>query len=259
MCADISRLQWHPFTISQCIDDGIIRLHIKVTGDWTEELLARFEHCQRSMEVGRMWGWQDLSAFTPSLYLDGPYAAPVQDAAYRHEACVLVAGGIGITPFIPLLQWFARSPVREMKGTRLRKLYLVWLARDAETFEWFHPVLMECEREAQRNGRQIELILHWTVKQVPTALVYNIALNDSDRKLNPDDSAADAVTGLQALTNYGRPRWEQLFERVSREQLPLANHTIGVYCCAASGNQLANQLSAICSRDCRFRFYQECF
>jgi NADPH oxidase len=200
-----------------------------------------------------MWGWQDLSAFMPRLYLDGPYAGPVQDAPSRHEACVLVAGGIGITPFIPLLQWFARAPVSEMMGgVRMRKLYLVWLAREVETFEWFHPILMECEREAQRNGRQIELILHWTVKQTPLQLMYNISLNDS--------AEGDAVTGLQSQTNYGRPRWNSLFRRILQEQPALPNHSIGIYCCTSGGNQLVQDLEVLCRKmSRRFHFYPECF
>jgi NADPH oxidase len=242
MCPGISRLQWHPFTISQCTGE-MFSVHIKVCGDWTGELLERLKISQ-TME--------GKSSIMPLMYLDGPYAGPVQDAAVRHDSCVLVAGGIGITPFIPLLQWFSRTPANEMpSNVRLKKLYLVWIAREADSFEWFHPVLKECEREAQRNGRQIELILHWTVKKTPLQVMHNISLNSLEE--------GDAVTGLQSQTNYGRPRWNSLFKRVIRDLPQEAGISIGVYCCVSSGRQLVGDLQRICRQYRQFHLYPECF
>ena len=31
-----------------------------------------------------------------------------------------------------------------------------------------------------------------------------------------EDEAGDAITGLQQKTHYGRPRWSEIFESISR-------------------------------------------
>jgi NADPH oxidase len=40
-CPDVSKFQWHPFTISSAPDDPYISVHVREVGDFTEALGAR--------------------------------------------------------------------------------------------------------------------------------------------------------------------------------------------------------------------------
>ncbi|MBS3940622.1 MAG: ferric reductase-like transmembrane domain-containing protein [Actinobacteria bacterium] len=78
----------HPFSLSSSTerDDGHVRFTIKALGDWSG-------------------GIGDLAPGTRA-YVDGPYGVFSPD---RHEApgFVFVAGGVGITPFLGILQTLA--------------------------------------------------------------------------------------------------------------------------------------------------------
>ncbi|PWN92968.1 hypothetical protein FA10DRAFT_282647 [Acaromyces ingoldii] len=111
----ISRWQWHPFTISSCRggveeqDQQEVTLHIRTTaGDWTRRL--------------RELASADGTA-TVRVGLDGPFAAP-SDVFYRYDRTVIVGAGIGATPFSAILQdlshrWRAEvDPWREHEAKR---------------------------------------------------------------------------------------------------------------------------------------------
>lgn len=79
----LSRFQWHPFTISLCLDREM-QLHIKTDGDWTGKL-------------------RDLAGEeTIKIGLDGPFGAPAQ-RFYDFDQAIIVGAGIGITPFSAIL------------------------------------------------------------------------------------------------------------------------------------------------------------
>ena len=81
----VSKMQWHPFTVSSC-GEGFIELHIKCTGGWTERLrqLAYEQALQR-------------------VYLSGPFGAPAQRYTDYRQA-IMIGCGIGITPTSAILQ-----------------------------------------------------------------------------------------------------------------------------------------------------------
>lgn len=65
----LSRWQWHPFTVSTCVNNRM-QVHIKADGDWTNELrdIAKKAGKKQSIKVG----------------LDGPFGAPAQ-RFYDHD------------------------------------------------------------------------------------------------------------------------------------------------------------------------------
>jgi dual oxidase len=58
----LSRFQWHPFTVSTCINNTM-QVHIKADGDWTNALRDLAQRGQRT---------------TIKIGLDGPFGAPAQ-------------------------------------------------------------------------------------------------------------------------------------------------------------------------------------
>ncbi|KAK7279915.1 hypothetical protein RJT34_24976 [Clitoria ternatea] len=87
----ISKLQWHPFTVTSCsnTDSDALSIAIKSSGTWSHAL------------------YQKLSSSSPVSQLDvsieGPYG-PASTIFSRHEMVVLVSGGSGITPFISMIR-----------------------------------------------------------------------------------------------------------------------------------------------------------
>ncbi|KAI8564867.1 hypothetical protein RHMOL_Rhmol03G0216100 [Rhododendron molle] len=87
----ISKLQWHPFTITSNnnTDQDRLSVVIKSTGSWS-----------------RLF-YQQLSQPIPPDHLEvsveGPYG-PASTHFFRHDTLVLISGGSGITPFCSIIR-----------------------------------------------------------------------------------------------------------------------------------------------------------
>ncbi|KAG5558642.1 hypothetical protein RHGRI_008553 [Rhododendron griersonianum] len=87
----ISKLQWHPFTITSNnnTDQDRLSVVIKSTGSWSRLL------------------YQQLSQPIPPDHLEvsveGPYG-PASTHFFRHDTLVLISGGSGITPFCSIIR-----------------------------------------------------------------------------------------------------------------------------------------------------------
>lgn len=64
---DVSRFQWHPFTISSCVG-GRLQLHVKSDGNWTSRLYEI---------AGALASGSDFFT-TVKVGIDGPWGAPAQ-------------------------------------------------------------------------------------------------------------------------------------------------------------------------------------
>ncbi|CAH0715144.1 unnamed protein product, partial [Brenthis ino] len=95
------------------------------------------------------------------VYLDGPYGAP-SSHIFRASHAVLVAAGIGVTPFASLLQTVmlrhraarrrclrcaAALPPAASPGMNLKKVDFFWINREQRSFEWFVSLLSQLEME----------------------------------------------------------------------------------------------------------------
>jgi len=83
---ELSRWQWHPFTISTCIGNEL-QLHIKTDGNWTGKL-RKLGNSQEATKI--------------KIGIDGPYGAPAQ-RFYDFDQTIIVGAGIGVTPFSGIL------------------------------------------------------------------------------------------------------------------------------------------------------------
>ena len=102
------------------------------------------------------------------VFVDGPYGSPSSDI-YQAEHAVLVATGIGVTPYASVLQSImaryrrekTRCPrchhqwtgdIAEAGLGRLRKVDFFWINRDQFSFEWFVRLLSQLEVEQAEMG-----------------------------------------------------------------------------------------------------------
>jgi predicted ferric reductase len=94
----------HPFSVSQIIDDSTIRISAKAIGDYTG-LLPKLQ-------------------VDDKVVVYGPHGMFGQQGA-TGGAQIWVAGGIGITPFLSLLQAEVRQP-------RAASVHVIWAVRQRE-------------------------------------------------------------------------------------------------------------------------------
>ncbi|KAL2336003.1 hypothetical protein Fmac_010449 [Flemingia macrophylla] len=87
----ISKLQWHPFTITSNsnLEQEKLSVVIKNEGTWTRKL---HHLLSTPSTIDRL-----------SVSVEGPYG-PVSNNYLRHDTLVMVSGGSGITPFISVVR-----------------------------------------------------------------------------------------------------------------------------------------------------------
>ncbi|KAF8018767.1 hypothetical protein BT93_H3617 [Corymbia citriodora subsp. variegata] len=134
---DISRLQWHPFSVSSSPLDGSHHLSvlIKSVGEWTGKL-------RNSVS--------DLLVSQTQLY--GPNASIVAsvEGPYGHESpyhlmykkLILVAGGSGISPFLAILSDVLHR-VRDDKPCLPRDILLIWAVKRSNEISLLSTIDMD--------------------------------------------------------------------------------------------------------------------
>jgi predicted ferric reductase len=274
---EISNTEWHPFTLTSCAEEGFHSVHIRAVGDWTTSLAKRLgcmdEYGSWDSKQGSDEGTGEKSTLItlgktvshktlPRIRVDGPFGTPSTNVLDNHVA-LLVGAGIGITPFVSILKsiWYARrAPSHPLK---LQRVYLIWIARDATTFEWFQDVLKNMEAD---NGRDAFLRIRvYLTGQLDSKVVTNVMVNSVA-------TSNDVITGLEAKTYYGRPNLDEVFQKVRLEALHSAGggktpkesaqeRSVGVFYCGPGklGHQLRVHSHKHSNSKVKFRFSKEIF
>lgn len=195
---------------------------------------------ERNAEEGKVGPQSPGAALKPvnypvgkplEIYLDGPYGAP-SSHIFRAQHAVLIATGIGVTPFASILQsimhryWKARHSCPKCKFSwaseipqtimNLRKVDFFWINRDQRSFEWFVNLLSQLEIEQAELGSAMERFLEMH-------MYITSALQKTDMKavglqlaldLLHEKEKRDLITGLKTRTNAGRPNWDKVFKQL---------------------------------------------
>ena len=146
------KLNPHPFSVA-AVDASTeeLKLLIKVgkTGSWTSALAEKVkesgqipEASQANHGSGAGSGLSDTILASPSssgaleFNLDGPYGTPMI-CLENCSSLVLIGGGIGVTPLLPILSMVANAQVGSSTNLlpQLRRLVFVWSVRRQEGFE----------------------------------------------------------------------------------------------------------------------------
>ncbi|NXT31531.1 NOX5 oxidase, partial [Pelecanoides urinatrix] len=281
----IATYEWHPFTISSAPEQQeTLWLHIRSLGQWTTKLYEYFQQpqspspepkplsrsprgkgCRSRAQVGA--DGAQLSA-NAECYIDGPYGTPTR-RIFTSEHAVLIAAGIGITPFASILQsimyryrrrkqscpschysWCEDLRDEEMT---LRKVDFIWINRDQKHFEWFVSLLTKLEMEQaeqEPGGRFLEMHMYMTSalsKNDMKAIGLQMALD-----LLAAKEQRDSITGLRTRTQPGRPDWSKVFGKVAEEK----RGKVQVFFCGSPA--LAKVIKTHCERF-GFRFFKENF
>lgn len=111
-CENISTLEWHPFTITDFVVEPkrtVFTLAISVRGDWTSELYQKIFNLKLHSEKSKRRRSRNRRRSTPAprkliFILDGPFPSPME-SILSNERVVLIAAGIGVTPFISIFNY----------------------------------------------------------------------------------------------------------------------------------------------------------
>ncbi len=135
----VSLLEWHAFTISSCPSQvkgkyQVFSVHVKACGDYTRKLvhLATTNPNVITSRIALVDGNVTLllllllaRMFSPLLlFLQGPYGSLVVNPLV-YERIVFVAGGIGITPLLPIINQLLNAP-----SIALRRMDLHWAIKE---------------------------------------------------------------------------------------------------------------------------------
>ena len=176
------------------------------------------------------------------VFIDGPHGAP-SSAIFAAEHAVLVATGIGVTPFASILQsimhryWESKNTCPQCSyqwsegfsggghghgqsdsNFKLKKVDFIWINREQKSFEWFLQLLSQLEMEQAEKfgdlGKFLDIHLYITSVTPANdfkAVTLHLALDLMHKK-----TKRDLITGLKTRTNAGRPDWDEVFKRVER-------------------------------------------
>ena len=202
-----------------------------------------------------------------NIFIDGPYGSP-SSQIFRAEHAVLIATGIGVTPFASILQSIVLhyekrrqkcpSCAHEFSDTRppfvckLRKVDFVWINRDQKSFEWFIKLLAELELTQSHlppSERFLDIHIHLTAME--PAQTKSIGLQLA-LYLVHEKNKKDLVTGLRTRTKAGRPNWDDLFNQIQDQK----RGKVSVFFCGRP------QLGRLLHRKCDsygFKFRKEIF
>jgi predicted ferric reductase/Ca2+-binding EF-hand superfamily protein len=221
---EISRHEWHPFTISSAPQRERLGLHIRALGNWTRELHALIASGRADTQPAI------------EVEVDGPYGAPCAHI-FSSKKVVLIGAGIGATPFASVLESIALAGQEGRQLGQLEKVHFFWVNRDQKGFEWFRVLLASIERTDQ--GRLLDIRTHMTGGRNDAAS----SLLSLARELSRAQGQCDLVTGLRAGTRMGHPDFARELGRIALLHAP---DPVAVYFCGPPG--LARKVRTVCAK-----------
>jgi predicted ferric reductase len=218
-CPEISRYEWHPFTLTSSEFEKFHSIHIRTVGDWTERFSRRLgcDFSDTTKNDSYNLKIQESSQM-PKIMIDGPYGAPAEDI-FTFDYVILIGAGIGVTPFASILKSIYYRKTLGKGSFHLQKCVFLWVSRDKQSFEWFQDLLELFEEEGMGEFIDIQIFLSGAMS---LAEVNHVMLNHS--------SPVDVLTRLRKPTVYGRPRFDSYFEKMQKEA-KIAGKNVGVFYC----------------------------
>lgn len=160
---NLSWLQWHPFSVSSSPYDGRNHLSIliKPLGKWTNELKNMVSKTKEQNPT-------DLSTAVPyklNASVEGPYGNEIP-YHLSYNNLILVAGGIGISPFVAIL----RDLLHRIKQCQIglpRNVLLIWAVKKSKELYILDLVDAECICPVFANKISLKLQVYVTQELQP--------------------------------------------------------------------------------------------
>ncbi|XP_076916324.1 ferric reduction oxidase 8, mitochondrial-like [Bidens hawaiensis] len=131
----ISKFQWHSFSVasSSLVDDDTMSIIIKCDGSWTNSLYDLIQ----GMPIN---GPDQRAQRCIPVSVEGPYGPASTDFLSKYDSLLLVAGGIGVTPFLSILQEIS-STKRNNFPTKIQLVYIMKKSNNISILNSILPLL----------------------------------------------------------------------------------------------------------------------
>ncbi|GLU06082.1 hypothetical protein SLE2022_231450 [Rubroshorea leprosula] len=200
---ELSWLQWHPFSVSSSPLDGKYHLSIliKVLGGWTAKLresILNMSEAEPQIEPTQL-----QRKITASV--EGPYG---HELPYylMYDNLVLVAGGIGISPFLAILSDIFHR-VRDGRACLSvpRKVFIVWAVKRSDELQLLSTIAVESISPLLSNKLSLEIHIYVTRESEPSLEEGKVheALNSSGCPMSN--------CGMSVLVGTGNNIWSGLY------------------------------------------------
>jgi len=220
---EISKYEWHPYTLASSPLEPYFEVDIKKLGDHTAALQAAFK-----------------SGSHPKVRIDGPYGKVVINPK-RYRSLIFVCGGIGVTPMISMLRWYylINTPpeVAAKQSIHLAEyIYFVWVVDSRATYEVCKKKILQCVERSKEPGFPTFIPLIHVTRDEPDPAAFGLP---------------------QSALFKGRPDMNHIL--TSMKSNGIKRHA--AYCCGPK--QLVEQTwegtSALSDDNIQFAFHHETF
>ncbi|KAL8128064.1 hypothetical protein AgCh_014855 [Apium graveolens] len=173
----ISKLQWHPFTITSNsgLEPHTLSVVIKSEGSWSQKLYRHLSLPQEHLDIS----------------VEGPYG-PTSSHFLRHEVLVMISGGSGITPFISIIR---EVIYQSTHNSRVPKLILVCAFKNSSQLSMLNLVLPLSATPLDTSKIQLQIEAYITQENENTREESQNVLQTISFKPNPSATPVTAVLG----------------------------------------------------------------
>lgn len=202
---EISWLQWHPFSVSSSPLDGKHKLAvlIKVLGKWTDELRGTIENiCAAEMQDSPSPAHPRITAS-----VEGPYGHEVP-YHLMYENIILVAGGIGISPFLAVLSDILHR-IDEGRPCRPRDILVVWAVKTSDELPILSTIDMEAICPQFYDKLNLEIRIYVTRESHPPLEEGEFGKSAASNSVLPVGNGYGC--GMSSLVGTGDSMWSGLY------------------------------------------------
>ncbi|CAI9293694.1 unnamed protein product [Lactuca saligna] len=218
---ELSWLQWHPFSVSSSPLDGDNHLSIliKVLGNWTNKLKSHILSLPEDQT--------DLHGLIqPNLklkaYVEGPYG---HESPYHlmYENLILVAGGIGISPFVAILSDILHR-IKECKPCMPRNVLIIWAVKTSEELPLLHSLDLESLFPNFHTKLNLEIQTYITQESEPP-----LEEGNEEKYATPFVYSTPSRCGMSGLVGTGNIIWSGTYVVVSTIGLVVSLTLLNVF------------------------------
>ncbi|KAK0588993.1 hypothetical protein LWI29_008213 [Acer saccharum] len=160
---EVSRLQWHPFSVSSSSLDGDqihLSVFIRALGGWTTKINENFSSISRADE-----SLEDQLHLHPHINVEGPYDHELPHHL-MYENIILIAGGVGIAPFLAVLSDIFHH-MKQGKPCLLKHILLVWAVKRSNDLSLLSTTDMNVIHSNLSNEVKLEFHVYITQESEP--------------------------------------------------------------------------------------------
>ncbi|XP_002519390.2 ferric reduction oxidase 6 isoform X2 [Ricinus communis] len=220
---ELSWLQWHPFSVSSSPLDGKYHLTIliKVLGKWTEKLRGNVKN-RSEAEVAELQDQPSQPHPKITACVEGPYGHEVP-YHLMYENLILVAGGIGISPFLAILSDVLHR-INEERACLPKNILVTWAIKKSSELPLLSTIDMEsiCPYFSDKLNLEVHIyVTRETYAQLEEGLVH--------KATNSSVITSSKGCGMSVLVGTGDNIWSGLYVIISSMGFVILLGLVDVY------------------------------